>query len=542
MAAPSRNDRDAIALFGALASVAAFLVATLAVIVAVVAEPAGGSGGGDGGGGQGASGPTTVAVSLTEFAITPNTINAPAGEISLDVVNDGSMAHNLQVVELDLITADLNAGDSETLDLGTVEPGTYKVICAIPGHEAAGMVATLVVSESEGGGESGGGSSSGSGGGGESSTAGHDFAATEQAQAERLAAYLDGAATAGTGVPTEGRGNQPLEARVGPDGAKEFELTAEVIEWEVEPGKVVEGWAYNGQIPGPWIRVEPGDLVRVTFTNNLPGAGTDVHFHGITTNFGSDGVSPLTQPLVPGDGGTFVHEFRVPDRSELGMYHAHMHGQEALPNGMYGVFQVGDVQLPRGETVSGITVPADLEVDQELQMVLNDAGTIGLSLNGKAYPATDPIITTSGDNVLLTYHNQGLQIHPMHLHHLPQLVVAKDGFALEQPYWADTVNVAPGERYTVLILTSRNDTRLDVDGNVLGEGLDGAGIWAFHCHILTHAESDQGLFGMVTAFVVLPTGADIAANPDGPPAPAAEGDVDAGAGESADPGGGGDGT
>jgi FtsP/CotA-like multicopper oxidase with cupredoxin domain len=125
----------------------------------------------------------------------------------------------------------------------------------------------------------------------------------------------------------------------------------------------------------------------------------------------------------------------------------------------------------------------------------------------------------------------------MHLHHLPQLVVAKDGFALEQPYWADTVNVAPGERYTVLILTSRNDTRLDVDGNVVGEGLDGAGIWAFHCHILTHAESDQGLFGMVTAFVVLPTEADIAANPDGPPAPAA--DATDGSADATD---GGDGT
>jgi FtsP/CotA-like multicopper oxidase with cupredoxin domain len=31
------------------------------------------------------------------------------------------------------------------------------------------------------------------------------------------------------------------------------------------------------------------------------------------------------------------------------------------------------------------------------------------------------------------------------------MVVAKDGFALPQPYMADTVLVAPGERYSVLI-------------------------------------------------------------------------------------------
>ena len=49
------------------------------------------------------------------------------------------------------------------------------------------------------------------------------------------------------------------------------------------------------------------------------------------------------------------------------------------------------------------------------------------------------------------YFNEGLQIHPMHLHQFPQLVVAKDGIPLDSPYCADTVNVAPGERYSVLL-------------------------------------------------------------------------------------------
>ena len=31
---------------------------------------------------------------------------------------------------------------------------------------------------------------------------------------------------------------------------------------------------------------------------------------------------------------------------------------------------------------------------------------------------------------------------------------------------------------------------------------DEVGTWAFHCHIVSHAENDQGLFGMVTAMVV----------------------------------------
>ena len=119
-------------------------------------------------------------------------------------------------------------------------------------------------------------------------------------------------------------------------------------------------------------------------------------------------------------------------------------------------------------------------------MVLNDAGVIGLSLNGKSYPATAPIASKPGDVLLVHYYNEGLLSHPMHLHHVPQLVVAKDGFALDNPYWVDTVNVAPGERYRVLVMPSAADI----------------GVWAWHCHILNHAENDTGLYGMVTALIV----------------------------------------
>ncbi len=89
-----------------------------------------------------------------------------------------------------------------------------------------------------------------------------------------------------------------------------------------------------------------------------------------------------------------------------------------------------------------------------------------------------------GQLVRIRFMNEGLQIHPMHLHGLPQRVIAKDGHLLEHPYTADTVLVAPGERYDVLVRA------------------DALGIWAFHCHVLTHAEGPDGMFGMVTAMVV----------------------------------------
>ena len=53
------------------------------------------------------------------------------------------------------------------------------------------------------------------------------------------------------------------------------------------------------------------------------------------------------------------------------------------------------------------------------------------------------------------YLNEGVMAHPMHLHGLVQLVTAKDGFPLPQPYEADTVMVAPGERFTVLVQANK---------------------------------------------------------------------------------------
>jgi FtsP/CotA-like multicopper oxidase with cupredoxin domain len=261
-----------------------------------------------------------------------------------------------------------------------------------------------------------------------------------------------------------------LEPTVLADGTKQFELTAAVTDWEVEPGKTVQAWTYNGTVPGPTMKVQPGDHVQIVLHNDLP-QSTAIHFHGIETPNAMDGVPYVTQdPVKPGDD--FTYDF-VAVGPAVGMYHSHHHAEHQVPDGLLGAFLVGDQPLPAGVTVS-----------QEVPMVLNDAGVIGFSLNGKSFPATAPTIAKQGEWVEIHYMNEGLQVHPMHLHGLPQLVIAKDGFAVPQPYQADTVLVAPGERYTVLVQATS------------------PGVWAWHCHILNHAERDDGMFGMVTTFIV----------------------------------------
>jgi plastocyanin len=417
-----------------------------------------------GGGGEGAgTASSALDISLSEFAI-DGELGAPAGAVTLNIVNAGAIEHNVAVRELDLQSNNLQSRGVDTLALGELEPGTYELYCSIPGHAESGMVAELEISDAD--------SFEPADLAGEH--AGLSPAEMDQMMVDSMLAFP---------AETEGLGNQLMEPEVLANGTKRFELTAEVIPWEVSPGEFVEAWAYNGQVPGPYIKLDVGDRVQIELTNLTP-LGTDIHWHGIHTPNDQDGVSPYTQdPIASGD--TFTYEFDAEDPA-IGMYHAHLHSQTSVINGMFAAFQIGDNPLPYGQTVSGVTIPEDLVPAFEKPMVLNDAGTIGLTLNGKSFPATEPIVIDEGEWGVIHYYNEGLTAHPMHLHQFPQLVYAKDGIPLDSPYWADTINVAPGERYSVLF------------------NADTVGTWVYHCHILTHVERTEGMFGMVTAMIVNP--------------------------------------
>lgn len=264
---------------------------------------------------------------------------------------------------------------------------------------------------------------------------------------------------------TQGLGAQPFQPKL-IGGVKVFEVTTKAVQWEVEPGVRREAFAYNGQVPGPTIRVTEGDRVRVILKNELP-ESTSIHFHGLTTPNAMDGVPFITQPPVK-PGQMFTYEF-VAKPAGTHMYHSH-NGASQIDKGLLGAFIV----VPKsGET----------KVALDTVMVIND-GPLGYTLNGKSFPATQPIVMKLGQRLRIRYMNEGQIIHPMHLHGMVQQVIAKDGRRLAQPYLVDTLNVAPGERYDVLVTASE------------------LGVWALHCHILSHAESARGMHGMVTALVV----------------------------------------
>jgi FtsP/CotA-like multicopper oxidase with cupredoxin domain len=400
-------------------------------------------------------------VTLTEFKIDPSMVMVDSGA-SIAVTNGGTVEHDLSVKGTDLRTKMLKAGESDTLDLSSLKNGTYTLFCEVSGHADAGMKASLMV---------GVGHDSAASGSSEDAALRAADPGNNKMMKQQLADYV---AQLDKGPNTKGTGNQPLPPNVLPDGTKEFDLTAKIVDWEIEPGKTVKAWTYNGQVPGPLIKVATGDHVRIVLKNELP-QSTALHMHGIELPNSMDGVPFVNQdPITPGK--SFTYDF-VAKGPAVGMYHSHDYALGQVSNGMAGALIIGDEPLPSGYG----------PVSQELPMMLNDSGVIGFSLNGKSFPATAPIVTKPGETVEIHYMNEGAQIHPMHLHGITQLVIAKDGNPLPQPYLADTVTVAPGERYTVLVKPTPEQK----------------GVWAYHCHILSHAEHEDGMmYGMVTTLIV----------------------------------------
>src|SRR6266851_4673011 len=114
-------------------------------------------------------------------------------------------------------------------------------------------------------------------------------------------------------------------------------------------------WSYNGQIPGPEIRLRQGGRLRVAVENRLP-EDTTIHWHGVRVPNAMDGAAYVTQPPIQPDE-SFVYEFAPPDAGTY-WYHPHAHSAEQVGRGLMGAFIVEE--------------PEPLQVDRDVVWVLGD--------------------------------------------------------------------------------------------------------------------------------------------------------------------------
>lgn len=276
------------------------------------------------------------------------------------------------------------------------------------------------------------------------------------------------------------------------DGVKVYHLIAEEVHHEFAPGLKARCWGYNGTVNGPVIEAVEGDRVRIYVTNKTI-APTSIHWHGVFFHCGQDGVGGLTQGVIhPGE--TFKYEWTW---KQHGTFMFHSHHDEMT-------------QIGLGQTGMIVVHPRTFEgprPDRDFALMLHEykitAGTARpdpnemtdfnvLTINGKSFPATGPLVTKRNDRVRIRIGNLGpMDHHPIHLHGYYFKIVETDGGQIPpSAQWPETtVLCAVGQTRTIELIT------------------DEPGDWAMHCHMTHHVMNQMG-HGLPNMIGVNPDGLD----------------------------------
>lgn len=264
------------------------------------------------------------------------------------------------------------------------------------------------------------------------------------------------------------------------NGVRVFHLIAEPVKHEFAPGLVSECWGYNGSTPGSTIEAVRNERVRIYVTNRLP-APTAVHWHGVLLPNGMDGVGGLTQPYIrPGE--TFRYEF-TPKYSGTFMYHPHVDEMTQMGMGLMGMLIVHDegAEKRRADKVDRDFVlmlsewKVQVGASRPDPREMNDFNV--LTINGKAFPGTAPLVVRTGQRVRIRFGNlSAMHNHPMHLHGYAFRVTGTDGGPVPKS--------AQSPDTTVLVpVGSTRDIEFVAD--VPGD-------WAMHCHFTHHVMNQMG--------------------------------------------------
>jgi len=205
-------------------------------------------------------------------------------------------------------------------------------------------------------------------------------------------------------------------------------------------------------VPGPFIEAKPGDSVIIHFTNELPEA-TTIHWHGLRVPNAADGTPSTQVEVAP--GGTFDYRFTTDDAGTF-WYHPHLHSDVQIERGLYGAlvvrggpeipvnadrtFVLDDVKLEATGQLSEVTSPLDLMLGRQGNVILANGRAGGKLEVGTGARERWRFANSANGR----YFNLQVPGHTF-------TVIGWDGGMLAEPYVAQTLLVAPGERYDVLV-------------------------------------------------------------------------------------------
>ncbi len=276
--------------------------------------------------------------------------------------------------------------------------------------------------------------------------------------------------------PTTPTGIFPQPPLIGTSAGR-LNATLNVVQASNTVGKQLFNVAsYNGSIPGPTLRVQPGSLMEVLVDNQLP-PNTDgitdpnLPHHPNTTNFHTHGmhVSPRTPQdnifLAIEPGQSFEFGYQIPGNHPPGTYwyHPHVHGSAAVQvmGGMAGALIVeGDIdRVPEVAAARDIvvlfsqlrtgldgTMPS---LSNESAFIAATAPTVTWCVNGVANPT---LTARRGEVVRLRLLNASSNTAvPVTLAGHQMLPISRDGNSLATLQLVDSLLMAPGNRYDVLV-------------------------------------------------------------------------------------------
>jgi FtsP/CotA-like multicopper oxidase with cupredoxin domain len=235
----------------------------------------------------------------------------------------------------------------------------------------------------------------------------------------------------------------------------EVRLRAAESEFRYPGSRSARVWAYDGRVPGPLLDAKLGDELVVHFENALA-EPTTIHWHGVRVPAAMDGSLAMQSPIAP--GGSFEYRFRFKDPG-LFWYHPHVRSDVQVHKGLYGVIRVRGPDEPEADHES-ILVLDDIEIlpdgtisdylDDESKMLGRQGST--LLVSGRANPRLG---WRSGSLQRLRIVNVANgRFFNLSLPGYTFRVIGSDGGLIPEPYDAERVLVAPGERYDVLVLVT----------------------------------------------------------------------------------------
>jgi len=214
-------------------------------------------------------------------------------------------------------------------------------------------------------------------------------------------------------------------------------------------------YGFNGQVPGPLIRVPQNATIVVRFYNHIDLPST-VHWHGVRIENRYDGVPGTTQdPVAPGDSFVYHVHFR-----DAGIYWYHPHVREDIEQAM-GLFGNMLVDSPERDYYSPVNREAVLILDD---LLMNADTLIPFGKEGPDFALMGRLGNVqfvNGEPSYALHVHQGAVVrffltntassrtYNLSFSGAPIKVVASDVSRFEREEWVPSVVMAPAERYVV---------------------------------------------------------------------------------------------